>query len=188
MAPRHLILIVIAIGWISSGCGMVRHTARPAGGIGAAPTAAPGPGNSEPETSPESNRAQGTTTVGSMNEVQSSLMDAYHKWKGTPYRLGGASQQGVDCSQLMHLIFEEYFRVELPPTTRTQLNVGQGIRRKAIRTGDLIFFRTGRKTLHVGVAVNHGEFLHASTSNGVMISKLGNSYWRSRYLEARRVL
>ena len=85
-------------------------------------------------------------------------------------------------------MFEDYFGVQLPHNTRTQLNAGDGIRRAAVRTGDLVFFRTGRKTLHVGIAVNKGEFLHASTSNGVMISKLGNKYWRNRFLAARRVM
>jgi cell wall-associated NlpC family hydrolase len=126
--------------------------------------------------------------VSSLNEAKASLMQAYRDWKGTPYQLGGASQQGVDCSQLVNIIFDEYFGIELPGNTRAQLNEGDGIRRAAIRTGDLVFFRTGRKTLHVGIAVNSGEFLHASTSNGVMISKLGNSYWRNRFLAARRVL
>lgn len=124
----------------------------------------------------------------SLNEVQVKLMQAYREWKGTPYQLGGNSKSGIDCSQLVQIVFNEYLDVSLPPTARTQLNAGEGIRRAAIRTGDLVFFRTGRKSLHVGVAVNHGEFLHASASEGVMISKLGNSYWRNRFLAARRVL
>lgn len=127
-------------------------------------------------------------SVSSLNEAKVSLIQAYRDWKGTPYVLGGASQNGVDCSKFVEIVFDEYFGINLPTNTRTQLNAGDGIRRAGIRTGDLVFFRTGRKSLHVGIAVNHGEFLHASTSNGVMISKLGNSYWRNRFLAARRVL
>jgi cell wall-associated NlpC family hydrolase len=115
-------------------------------------------------------------------------MQAYQEWEGTPYQLGGASKNGVDCSRLMNVIFDNYFDIDLPTNTRAQLDAGDVIRRAGIRTGDLVFLKTGRKTLHVGVAVNRGEFLHASTSNGVMISKLGNSYWRNRFLAARRVL
>lgn len=126
--------------------------------------------------------------VSSLNEIQASLMQAYRDWKGTPYELGGASRDGVDCSMLVNIIFDEYFGIQLPTHTRAQLSAGDGIRRAGVRTGDLVFFRTGRKSLHVGIAVNQGEFLHASTSSGVMISKLGNSYWRNRFFTARRVL
>jgi cell wall-associated NlpC family hydrolase len=126
--------------------------------------------------------------VASERNIRSLLLQAYSEWEGTPYLLGGETKSGIDCSQLVNTIFDEYFNIDLPRTTRRQLNAGKNIRRSAVRTGDLIFFRTGRKTLHVGIAVNRGEFLHASTSNGVMISKLGNSYWRERYLTARRVL
>lgn len=115
-------------------------------------------------------------------------MQAYRDWKGTPYVLGGASKNGVDCSQLVNLIFDNYFGIDLPANTRSQLNVGTGVRRLSLRTGDLVFFRTGRRTLHVGIMVNSREFLHASTSSGVMISELESSYWANRYLAARRVL
>jgi cell wall-associated NlpC family hydrolase len=127
-------------------------------------------------------------SVSTMSATKASLMQAYREWKGTPYRLGGETQRGVDCSMFMNIVFEEYFDIGLPRNTRTQLNVGDGVRRSAIQTGDLIFFRTGRQTLHVGVAVNQDEFLHASTSNGVTISNLDQKYWSKRYLAARRVL
>jgi cell wall-associated NlpC family hydrolase len=127
-------------------------------------------------------------SVSSLNEAQATLMQAYRDWKGTPYQLGGASKKGVDCSMFVNIIFDQYLGIKLPHNTRSQLNAGKGIRRATIRTGDLVFFRTGRKTLHVGVMVNQGEFLHASTSDGVRISKFGKSYWRNRFLAARRVL
>lgn len=115
-------------------------------------------------------------------------MQAYRDWKGTPYLLGGESKSGVDCSRLVNIIFDDYFGIDLPANTREQLNVGNGIRRLSLRTGDLVFFRTGRRTLHVGIMVDRNEFLHASTSAGVMISELESSYWSNRYLAARRIL
>lgn len=127
-------------------------------------------------------------SVSRVESAKSSLMQAYRDWKGTPYVLGGASKSGVDCSQLVNLIFDNYFGIDLPANTRSQLNVGMGIRRLSLRTGDLVFFRTGRRTLHVGIMVDGKEFLHASTSSGVMISELESSYWANRYLAARRVL
>ncbi|HKK46030.1 MAG TPA: NlpC/P60 family protein [Balneolaceae bacterium] len=170
-------LCLIAI-FLLSGCGIARRTARPVPQNGNA-----GSGNS----TSAAQKPVVAMHVSSLNEAQATLMQAYRDWKGTPYKLGGASKKGVDCSMLVNIIFEQYFGIKLPSNTRAQLNTGRGIRRAGVRTGDLVFFRTGRKTLHVGIMVNHGEFLHASTSSGVRISKFGKSYWRNRFLAARRV-
>lgn len=170
--PVFLLAIVLMVG-----CGIARRSTRPPSSNGASGTSSSSP--QEPAVAMH---------VSSLNEAQATLMQAYRDWKGTPYQLGGASKKGVDCSMLVNIIFDQYFGMNLPTNTRAQLNAGKGIRRAAVRTGDLVFFRTGRKTLHVGIMVNHGEFLHASTSSGVRISKFGKSYWRNRFLAARRVL
>lgn len=88
----------------------------------------------------------------------------------------------------INIVFADYFNIDLPTNTRTQLSAGEGIRRTAVRSGDLIFFRTGRGTLHVGIMMDQEEFLHASTSEGVTISEISQKYWANRYLAARRVL
>lgn len=174
-------LFIAGVALWLTGCGAVPRASR-------STTRAASPPQKSDSSAAETVERPPAMMVSSRNEIQASLMQAYRDWEGTPYVLGGASQKGVDCSRLMNIIFDEYFGVDLPNNTRKQLNAGEGIRRAGIHAGDLVFFRTGRKTLHVGVAVNQGEFLHASTSNGVMISKLGNSYWRDRFLAARRVL
>lgn len=180
----QLAIIALVLGWGICGCGVVpRQTGAPVGQPATTDTS-----TAAEEESDRSPAAPPAMAVSSLNEVKASLMQAYREWKGTPYQLGGAAKSGVDCSMLVNIVFDEYFGIDLPTSTKTQLNAGKHIRRAGIRTGDLVFFKTGRKTLHVGIAVNHGEFLHASTSNGVMISKLGNSYWRNRFLAARRVL
>jgi len=196
MLRRQLLVLLVLIGWLAGGCGVVprssyppsrtvpRDTTQKTASVSSDEEAGP----SGSETEDTNSRPPKAMTVSSINEVKVSLMQAYRDWKGTPYVLGGASQNGVDCSKFVEIVFDEYFGINLPTNTRTQLNAGDGIRRAGIQTGDLVFFRTGRKSLHVGIAVNHGEFLHASTSNGVMISKLGNSYWRNRFLAARRIL
>lgn len=167
----QLIKKILPIGFLGmfvASCGMSHRTFGPA-----------------PEQKP---RSQALRVVSEYDEVNASLMQAYRDWKGTPYRLGGDSSSGVDCSSLVRIIFDEYFDIELPPTTVTQLNAGAGVRRTSLKTGDLVFFKTGRKTLHVGIIIKNNEFLHASTSNGVMISRLDERYWSSRYLAARRVM
>lgn len=167
-------IILISFICLFAGCGVVPRSAGP-----------PGSGNTGGSTERSFPMA---ASVSSINEAQASLIQAYRDWKGTPYVLGGASSNGVDCSSFVRIVFDNYFGIDLPTNTRTQLNAGSGIRRPSLRTGDLVFFRTGRKTLHVGIITEGKDFLHASTSKGVMISNLSDYYWSSRYLAARRVL
>lgn len=122
------------------------------------------------------------------SDVLDALNRAHEDWRGTPYILGGSGLGGVDCSSFTQNVFKDYFGKTLPRNTRQQLQVGNGIRRKHINPGDLIFFRTGRDLLHVGIAMENGKFLHASVSSGVMISNLNQRYWASRYLATRRLL
>ena len=178
------LLTILSAAILVSSCGVVPRSPQYPANSGS--TSEPAAESSSADSSGTSSQARPAMAVSSLNEARASLMQAYREWKGTPYDLGGASKQGVDCSRLVNIIFDEYFGIDLPTNTRAQLNAGSGIRRAGVRTGDLVFFKTGRKTLHVGIAVNKGEFLHASTSSGVMISKLGNSYWRNRFLAARR--
>lgn len=120
--------------------------------------------------------------------VRSKLDEAYQDWQGIPYILGGTDYSGVDCSAFMQIVFEDYLGKRLPRVTTDQLTVGKSVKRGKIEVGDLIFFRTGRKTLHVGVAISRSEFLHASTTQGVIISSLEDRYWSDFYLTTRRVL
>jgi len=122
------------------------------------------------------------------DSVLESLNRAHEEWKGTPYILGGSGIGGVDCSAFTQIVFRDYFGKTLPRNTRQQLREGSSVRRNHIHPGDLIFFRTGRDLLHVGIALEDGKFLHASVSSGVMISHLGQRYWASRYLTTRRLL
>ena len=188
------VLTVIFLMLTGMACGVVPRSTQPPSGTIVSEGASASPesdttAKSENSTSSSTdNSAPPAMKVSSLNEVKVSLMQAYRDWKGTPYVLGGGSQEGVDCSRFVNIVLDDYFGIDVPTNTKEQLNVGSKIRRAAVRTGDLVFFKTGLKTLHVGIAVNSGEFLHASTSSGVMISKLGKSYWRNRFLAARRVL
>jgi cell wall-associated NlpC family hydrolase len=120
--------------------------------------------------------------------IKSSLDLAYKDWKGIPYVLGGSGYNGVDCSSFMQIVFEDYFQIRLPRNTREQMKEGSSVRRNRIKMGDMVFFKTGRDSYHVGVMVNEQQFLHASTSSGVMISGLQEKYWSDRYLTTRRIL
>lgn len=122
------------------------------------------------------------------SSVLEALKLAHKEWNGTPYILGGSGINGVDCSSFTQIVFKEYFGKTLPRNTRQQLQEGSGVRRNHVQPGDLIFFKTGRNLLHVGVAMDNSRFLHASVSSGVMISRLDQRYWASRYLATRRLL
>ena len=122
------------------------------------------------------------------NNILDALNQAHIDWKGTPYILGGSGIGGVDCSSFTQIVFSDYFGVELPRNTRQQIRVGNSIRRSFMRPGDLVFFKTGRNLLHVGIVMDNERFLHASVSSGVMISNLRQRYWATKYLASRRIL
>lgn len=186
MVRLQTVLIILLIGFVAGACGVVPRSPQPPGQVAGGGSNG-GTFDDTAASVTESEKPSPSIAVSSLSEAKISLMQAYREWEGTPYVLGGSSKEGVDCSRFVNIVFDEHFAIELPDNTRKQLNAGDGIRRAAVRTGDLVFFKTGPKDLHVGIAINQGEFMHASTSNGVMISKLGNSYWRNRFLAARRV-
>lgn len=126
----------------------------------------------------------------SRNEVSSlqDLRKIYQKWRGTPYRYGGVSEHGMDCSAFTRTMYQEAYGMSLPRSTYEQVELGRQIAKSELRPGDLVFFRTGGGNQHNGVYVGDGSFAHASSSVGVTISRLDNVYWRSRYWQSRRLL
>jgi len=120
-------------------------------------------------------------------DVRSRLYKEYEQWKGTPYRLGGLSTSGLDCSGLVYLTFRDEFGTALPRSTKQQQTKGVPVSRRHLRSGDLVFFDTGINTRHVGIYIEDNKFLHASTSRGVMVSYLTSEYWDKRFTHARRV-
>ncbi|TFH86404.1 glycoside hydrolase [Billgrantia azerbaijanica] len=130
----------------------------------------------------------GRFATDSPERVREALLSQHQRWVGTPYRLGGTTRRGIDCSALVQAVFSDTFRLELPRTTGEQVREGEPVAREALQVGDLVFFRPPGPYDHVGVYVGDGYFLHASTSQGVMLSRLDNVYWRRYYWQARRTL
>lgn len=123
----------------------------------------------------------------SQNRIRQLLQSQYQQWQGVPYRLGGTSRAGVDCSGFTQLTFRDRFNLNLPRTTGAQARQGVPVTHATLEPGDLLFFKTASKVRHVGIYMGRGEFLHASTSRGVMISRLSNPYWQRHYWQARRL-
>ncbi|MUI53090.1 C40 family peptidase [Aliivibrio fischeri] len=114
--------------------------------------------------------------------------DYFYQWQGVPYKYGGTSKNGVDCSAFTQNAFDVLHRLSLPRTTEYQATSGTQIALANAKKGDLIFFKTSVKVRHVGVYIGNREFMHASTSKGVIISSLDNPYWKKAFWQVRRVL
>jgi cell wall-associated NlpC family hydrolase len=119
-------------------------------------------------------------------QQQQLLVQIQQEWQGTPYKLGGTNKQGVDCSAFVQHAYERLYNSLLPRTTEQQLALGISVSLAEAQTGDLIFFRTSHKVRHVGVIYDQDYFLHASTSQGVIFSRLDNPYWSARILLIKR--
>ena len=115
------------------------------------------------------------------------LAQHFQEWSGTPYRLGGQSARGIDCSGFVNVTYNNLFGINLPRTTKEQAKFGKKIRRRKLSTGDLVFFKTGFFQRHVGIYVGNDEFIHASTSKGVIRSSLRAPYWSKHYWKSVRV-
>lgn len=120
-------------------------------------------------------------------KVYSVLLEQADVWQGTPYRYGGMGRSGVDCSGLVYSIFLSQFGHAVPRTTKGQARLGNEITQDVLRSGDLVFFKTGHKSRHVGIYLQDNRFLHASESKGVIVSRLDNPYWQSHYWMSRRL-
>lgn len=140
------------------------------------------------KTAPDPSVSTTEETSAPLSEYQEYLQLAYNDWKGIPYLLGGSDYNGIDCSAFMQVVFEDYLMRMIPRTTQEQLLAGKQVNKNDIRTADLVFFKTGFRSYHVGVMINKSEFLHASTTEGVKISELNHPYWQKRYYSARRLL
>jgi cell wall-associated NlpC family hydrolase len=109
---------------------------------------------------------------------------------GTPYRTGGTTYKGVDCSGLVFAVYRE-FDIPLPRTSLDQSRVGVAIERSNLRPADLVFFKTSRRAsvTHVGIYVGGGKFIHASTSSRkVRVDALSDDYYRKSFTVARRIV
>ena len=109
-------------------------------------------------------------------------------WYGTRYVYGGTTRRGIDCSSFVQKCIKATFDVGMQRTAANQKRTTEYIQRDQLQEGDLVFFRIKvNRISHVGVYLQNGRFVHASSSKGVMISNLNSSYWNRYYAGGGRV-
>jgi lipoprotein Spr len=108
-------------------------------------------------------------------------------WYGTPYRLGGTTKKGIDCSAFTQFLFTSVYGLSIPRTAREQYTLTNRISRTELKEGDLLFFNTRGAVSHVGVYLQNNKFVHASTSGGVMISDIFEEYWARKFVGVGRL-
>jgi len=117
-----------------------------------------------------------------------SLVRTALAYRGSPYRRGGTSRGGFDCSGFTRYIYAKY-GVSLPHSSAAQAHYGTPVSKSELREGDLLFFHTRRGGIsHVGIYAGNGQFVHAATyGRGVRVDSINSGYYASRYRGARRI-
>jgi cell wall-associated NlpC family hydrolase len=107
--------------------------------------------------------------------------------RGAPYRTGGSTPAGFDCSGFVQYVFARH-GLAMPRETREQFRVGRAVKRTDLAPGDLVFFSTTAPgASHVGILVGGDQFVHAPSSRGVVrVERLSSEYWNRRFIGARR--
>ncbi len=112
-----------------------------------------------------------------------------YDWLGTPYRLGGDTKKGIDCSGFAYQLYNKTFNTIIGSNSRNIFSMVDPINKIDLKEGDLVFFKIRSKAIsHVGVYIGDNKFAHASSSKGVMISNLQEPYWQRYFYKGGRVL
>ena len=126
----------------------------------------------------------------SSSEERTLFVKVVKNFLGVPYRLGGSTLRGIDCSAFVKKIYE-IFNVSLPRTTREQFRMGKSVPKEDLEEGDLVFFNTNTRranTTHVGIYIGNKEFVHASSQNQeVKVDNLDMPYFNKRFLRGVRI-
>jgi cell wall-associated NlpC family hydrolase len=175
-------LWLLASFLVACSCAPTVTTARPSPFPGAVAPPAP----AGPPAAPAPVPAAAPIAGESLSEA---LIDTALSFRGVPYILGGEDPKtGFDCSGFVRYVFARH-AIGMARTVIEQYGEGLPVRLTDLRAGDLVFFSTtGPGPTHVGIALNHDQFVHAPTTNGVVrVEPIDSSYWHNRFVGARRL-
>lgn len=118
---------------------------------------------------------------GDLPKTDNKLIKEAYGWIGTPYGYGQAEKgKACDCSGMVMRVYEKVKGIKLPRNSAQQQDFCKRLKKKDVRVGDLCFFATGKdpdKTSHVGIMIDDVNFIHASTSKGVVVSDITQPYY-----------
>ena len=104
-------------------------------------------------------------------------------WLGSPYKYGGNSINGTDCSGFVSSIYSSFFKIELDRTSLLIYQNARKINKSDVKEGDLIFFKTDEKKVsHVGITITPNQFIHASSKKGVVVNSLNEPYYLNNFV------
>ncbi len=132
--------------------------------------------------------------LSNMNKDDDKNMSLYAEtslWLGVPYRYGGLSRRGLDCSGFTYLIYQKVYGKTIPRSTSDLSKMKMHtVSKRNLHAGDLVFFATSKtknKISHVGIYLKDGCFIHASTSRGVIVSHLDEDYYSRTWCKGGRI-
>lgn len=116
------------------------------------------------------------------------LYKSFYEWLGVPYRYAGMTKSGVDCSGLIKVVFREVYQLELKGSASNIYSGCIPVREENLREGDLVFFKINKTRIsHIGIYLQNGYFVHASSSRGVMINNLSEKYYKKYFYNGGRI-
>jgi murein DD-endopeptidase / murein LD-carboxypeptidase len=116
------------------------------------------------------------------------LYDFIEEWNGIPYKYGGRSKQGIDCSNLTSLLYQNVYSKSVSGSCVNLYDLCNPIKTKELKEGDLVFFKIEQtKISHVGIYLHNNKFVHATTKKGVMINDLDEAYYKKYFFMAGRL-
>jgi murein DD-endopeptidase / murein LD-carboxypeptidase len=121
-------------------------------------------------------------------EEDITLLEELDSWIGTPYKYGGASKTGTDCSGMVLSIYKKLYNIDTKRSAYDLWQQSSSVKKENLKYGDLVFFKINYKQVsHVGIYIANGYFIHASSSRGVIIDHLDTKYYAERFSNGGRV-
>jgi hypothetical protein len=110
-------------------------------------------------------------------------------WLGVPYKYGGCTKEGTDCSCFVATFYKDFYKLNLPRKSEDMQKLSKEIDTATMQSGDLVFFKIkSEKTSHVGIYISKKRFVHSTTSKGVMINSLEEKYYKTYFYKAGRIM